>query len=210
MVGVEAFLKCLILSLLPCIISGCIYLLNGWTPVSVYDRTSLAEIVISGTVLQTFKEERTKSETYESKIKIKEIYKGKNVLDKIDSLDSSDIFIVGNFGDKNMCYSDVSEGEKYIFFLTVYKNRLSAKYDDFFGAVVEDTWYTEEEVYNQLGKIRIITIFLLTPVFQWGSYYSIFSFISNQCFVDRCLSFCTFSWPSCCLFFFDLRILITP
>jgi hypothetical protein len=26
------------------------------------------------------------------------------------------------------------------------------------------------------------------------------------CFVDRCLSF----WPLCCLFFFDLRILITP
>ena len=28
------------------------------------------------------------------------------------------------------------------------------------------------------------------------------------CFVDRCLSF--FFWPLCCLFFFDLRILITP
>jgi hypothetical protein len=42
---------------------------------------------------------------------------------------------------------------------------VTSKYDDFFGAVVEDTWYTEEEVYNQLGKIRIITIFLLTPVF---------------------------------------------
>ena len=28
-------------------------------------------------------------------------------------------------------------------------------------------------------------------------------------FVDRCLSFCTFSfWPLCCLFFFDTRILI--
>ena len=28
------------------------------------------------------------------------------------------------------------------------------------------------------------------------------------CFVDRCLSF--IFWPLCCLFFFDLRILITP
>ena len=27
-------------------------------------------------------------------------------------------------------------------------------------------------------------------------------------FVDRCLSF--FFWPLCCLFFFDIRILITP
>ena len=31
------------------------------------------------------------------------------------------------------------------------------------------------------------------------------------CLVDRCLSFCTFVFgPLCCLFFFDLRILITP
>ena len=30
------------------------------------------------------------------------------------------------------------------------------------------------------------------------------------CFIDRCLSFCTFFfWALCCLFFFDLRILIT-
>ena len=41
-----------------------------------------------------------------------------------------------------------------------------------------------------------------TPGFQWGLYYSIFSFM------DRCLSF--FLWPLCCLSFFDLRILISP
>jgi hypothetical protein len=30
-------------------------------------------------------------------------------------------------------------------------------------------------------------------------------------FADRCLSFCTFSfWSLCCLFFFNIRILITP
>ena len=32
------------------------------------------------------------------------------------------------------------------------------------------------------------------------------SFVSCVCFVDRCLSF----WPLCCLFFFDIRILIAP
>ena len=37
------------------------------------------------------------------------------------------------------------------------------------------------------------------------------SFAWCVCFVDRCLSFCTFFfWPLCCLFFFDIRILITP
>jgi hypothetical protein len=46
--------------------------------------------------------------------------------------------------------------------------------------------------------------------FWWNSYYSIFSFI-HVCFVDRFLSFCIFCfWPLCCLFFFDVWILITP
>ena len=47
-----------------------------------------------------------------------------------------------------------------------------------------------------------------TPVFQWCSCYSIFSFMCNVCrslFV--LLTF--FVWPLCCLSF-DLRILITP
>ena len=43
-----------------------------------------------------------------------------------------------------------------------------------------------------------------SPGFQWGSCYSIFSFICMFC---RSLFF--FYWPLCCLFC-DLRILITP
>jgi len=35
-------------------------------------------------------------------------------------------------------------------------------------------------------------------------------YVLYVCFVDHCLSFCTFFfWPLCCLFFFDIRILIT-
>ena len=36
------------------------------------------------------------------------------------------------------------------------------------------------------------------------------SLVLCVCFVDRCLSVCIFSWPLCCLFFFDIRIMITP
>ena len=39
------------------------------------------------------------------------------------------------------------------------------------------------------------------------------SLVLCECFVDRCLFFCIFSfffWPLCCLFFFDLRIMATP
>ena len=48
-----------------------------------------------------------------------------------------------------------------------------------------------------------------TPGFYWGSCYSIFSFMCMFCrSLFDLLSF--FLWPLCCLFFFDLRILITP
>jgi hypothetical protein len=37
------------------------------------------------------------------------------------------------------------------------------------------------------------------------------SLVLYVCFVDRCLSFCTFSFGQlCCLFVFDIRILIVP
>ena len=37
------------------------------------------------------------------------------------------------------------------------------------------------------------------------------SLVLCVCFVDLCLSFCTFFfWPLCCLFFFDIRIVIAP
>jgi len=37
------------------------------------------------------------------------------------------------------------------------------------------------------------------------------SLVVYVCFVDRCLSFCTFFfWPLCCLFVFEIQILITP
>ena len=48
-----------------------------------------------------------------------------------------------------------------------------------------------------------------TPRYQWGLCFSIFSFMCMFCrslFVP--LYF--FLWPLCCLFFFDIRILITP
>ena len=44
------------------------------------------------------------------------------------------------------------------------------------------------------------------PGFQWGACYSIFSFICMFCRSFVLLYF--FFWPLCCLFFFDIRILI--
>ena len=48
-----------------------------------------------------------------------------------------------------------------------------------------------------------------SPDFCWGSSYSIFSFMYMLCGSLFVLLY-FFFWPLCCLFFFDLRILITP
>jgi hypothetical protein len=48
-----------------------------------------------------------------------------------------------------------------------------------------------------------------TPGFLWGSCYSIFSFICMFCRSLFVLLY-FFFWPLCCLFFFDIRILIAP
>ena len=48
-----------------------------------------------------------------------------------------------------------------------------------------------------------------TPGFQWGSCYSIFSFICMFCRSLFVLLY-FFLWSFCCLFFFDIRILIAP
>ena len=47
-----------------------------------------------------------------------------------------------------------------------------------------------------------------TPGFQWGSCYSIFSFMYMFC-RSLIVILYFFFWPLCCLFFFDIRILIT-
>ncbi|XP_041372324.1 uncharacterized protein LOC121385635 isoform X2 [Gigantopelta aegis] len=131
---------------------ACIMLLNGWTPLTVYQRTEYADIVVSGYVLEAFKETRSDSETYAAQIQLLTIYKGGDVVNTISPvLGNSKVYTVSNFGDKSMCYADVDVGSSYIFFLTVYRGRLSAKYDDIFGATAELTKDNEQQVLDYLG-----------------------------------------------------------
>jgi hypothetical protein len=48
-----------------------------------------------------------------------------------------------------------------------------------------------------------------TPDYLWGSCYSILSFMCMFC-RSLLILFSFFFWPLCCLFLFDIRILITP
>ncbi|KAL4229384.1 Neurexophilin [Mactra antiquata] len=104
-------------------------------------------------VLNTYKEKehRTEAMTYTATVKVLDIYKGGKLLRNIRVV-KPHVYNVSNFGDRKMCYADVTEGENYILFLTTYKQRLSAKYDDIFGA---STKYTEKnalEVERQVGE----------------------------------------------------------
>ncbi|XP_070174926.1 uncharacterized protein [Littorina saxatilis] len=136
---------------------ACILLLNGWTPLSVYDRSALADIVASGEVLRTFKESRTEHGTYSAEIRLFTIHKGAEFVRQAKgSFDSGRtgsgmVFNVSNFGDKATCYADVTDGELYVFFLTLFQGRLSAKYDDIFGAVADYTEDNEKQVLDYLG-----------------------------------------------------------
>ena len=76
------------------------------------------------------------------------------------------------------------------------------------------TW----KVYSVFTNIRmilpllhcVIVMYLSSPPsFQWGSYYLIFSFIWMFCRSLFVLLYCV-CWSLHCLFFSDIRILITP
>lgn len=135
---------------------ACILLLNGWSPLTVYERSSLADIVAVGEVLHAFKNVRTNAGTYTAEVRVLTVHKGaqliQDVLSKAGGLATASVFNISNFGDKAMCYADVRHGEMYIFFLTVFRNRLSAKYDDVFGAAAEFSEENERQVLDYLGK----------------------------------------------------------
>ncbi|KAH3705223.1 uncharacterized protein LOC127860408 isoform X2 [Dreissena polymorpha] len=144
----------LFLQALPLVLS-CIYLLNGWTPMPIFNRTARADVVIHGHVLKTYKEieHRTDAMTYTSTVKMLDVYKGKKLLRNILTPSvSQNIYNISNFGDRKMCYADVTEGKDYILFLTTYKQRLSAKYDDIFGASAKYSDSNAQEVMQQVGQ----------------------------------------------------------
>ncbi|PVD35983.1 hypothetical protein C0Q70_02953 [Pomacea canaliculata] len=131
---------------------ACILLLNGWAPLSVYERSSQTEIVATGEVLRTFKDILTEVGTYSAEVELRTIHKGADLVLEVQRASGQDghVFNISNFGDKAMCYADVNAGDYYILFLTVFQNRLSAKYDDIFGAVADYTQENEQEVLDYL------------------------------------------------------------
>jgi hypothetical protein len=129
-------------------------------PMSIGDRTARADIVLSAQVLKTYKEKqyRTEARTYTATVKLFEVYKGKKLLRNIPvNKNAPSIYNISNFGDRKMCYADVSDGKNYILFVTTYKQRLSAKYDDIFGAATKYTEANVQQVLQQTGEGKLDT-----------------------------------------------------
>ena len=75
------------------------------------------------------------------------------------------LYNISNFGDTNACYADVDAGDERLFFLTVFDNRLSAKYDDLFGAVADRTIDNEDEILKTLGRFSPPHLFFTSSLF---------------------------------------------
>lgn len=158
LIGVSTLLVTFVLlSFAPHFCVSCILLLNGWAPLSVGERTDLADIVAVGRALRSFKDQRTPdSNTYTAQFVFLSVPKGSRHLQQIpyDTIAMETgltRYNVTNFGDRNACYADVTDGEEYVIFMTMFERHLSAKYDDLFGSLQERTREAEEEVYEALG-----------------------------------------------------------
>ncbi|XP_013395584.1 protein kinase C-binding protein NELL2 [Lingula anatina] len=142
---------------------GCILLLNGWMPLGIPERAMLADVVATGYTDKTYKASRTRAGTYVAQFKLLSILKGGKIMSgmgkensihshkHMQQLQQHHFYNISNFGDKTMCYADVHEGETYILFLTTFDGRLSAKYDDIFGAAVSYSRENERQVLAALG-----------------------------------------------------------
>ena len=137
-----------------CLAGACILLLDGWRPKSVAQRTRLADIVVVAHAQRVFKSARTPdAHTYSAEFRFVSVLKGAAELATVAADDDGGrVYNVSNFGDRAKCYAEVERRATYVLFLTVFERRLSAKYDDIFGAVADYYEDTEREVLEALGE----------------------------------------------------------
>ena len=64
---------------------GCILLLDGWSPMPVGERATLADIVAVGVVRRTFKADRTGDAvaTYSAEVRLIDVFKGRRLVDSV-------------------------------------------------------------------------------------------------------------------------------
>ncbi|XP_059143324.1 uncharacterized protein LOC131930741 [Physella acuta] len=131
---------------------SCVLLLQGWSPMSIRERARLAEIAASGIVLRTFRDQSRQDGTYSAEFRLQHVYKGHDLLTNVTkSVAAGNVYNISNFGRKTECLADVESDLRYLLFLTVFDERLSAQYDDIFGAASLFDEADQEEILSYLG-----------------------------------------------------------
>jgi len=64
------------------------------------------------------------------------------------------LYNISNFGETSSCYASVQSGDRRVFFLTLFRGRLSAQYDDLFGAVADWSADNERDILHALGRFH--------------------------------------------------------
>lgn len=130
---------------------GCIARTDGWSPMTITDRTRRADVVISALARHTYKHDSASEDTYTAEFRLLDVLKGTRVLRAVrpdamtngrrvnaSSPMSGRVYNISNFGEKALCYSSVVAGQSYILFLTTGPDgRLEVQYDDIFGGAAE-------------------------------------------------------------------------
>ncbi|XP_033624691.1 uncharacterized protein LOC117288101 [Asterias rubens] len=146
---------------------ACNMLTEGWMPTSLENRTVMAQVVIAGTVVRLRDRALTPpggSGVYSAEVRVDEVYKGYPFFNQASALSYPDpgdkVYLIRGFGSRERCLAQVSQGKKYIIFLTAVPVtggreedgvRLIARYDDIFGAAVEFDAEQERKIHNVVG-----------------------------------------------------------
>lgn len=155
-------------------VQACNMLTAGWEPTALENRTIMAQVVIAGTVVRLRDQALTPpggSGVYSAEVRVDEVYKGYPFFNKATALSLSDpgdkVYLIRGFGSRERCLAEVTQGKKYIIFLTAVPVtggredegvRLIARYDDIFGAAVEFDSEQERKIHNVVGKCRFINV----------------------------------------------------
>ncbi|XP_022085420.1 uncharacterized protein LOC110976450 isoform X2 [Acanthaster planci] len=164
-----AWIVCTICTLRVIPVEACVMMNGDWRPKSLENRTVLAPVVISGTVLRLRDHALTPpggSGVYSAEVAVNEVYKGYPYFHKVSSLTGEEadgpakVYLIEGFGSRDRCRAEVQPNEKYIMFLTAVPMtsgretdgmRLIARYDDIFGAAVEFDDEQEKKVHRVVG-----------------------------------------------------------
>lgn len=141
----------------------CFQVFNGqWKPVSLEERTSKADLVVTANILSTSPIPNNKN-FYGATFEVLNVLKGWDLLQRLKTQGSSGpvkymepkiVASAYGFSDPRMCFSHVEVGESYALFLSYNHetNKLLAKYDDIFGAADKLFKRTERDILETLGK----------------------------------------------------------